>query len=120
MKVTPEYHEKIGNIVFASVYPALVNKVVRKGKTEEELRDLIKWLTGFTDKQLNNIIDSKATYKEVFNKSILHPDAKKITGVICGYRIEEIDNDVTKFVRQLDKIVDELAKGRPLEKIKRL
>lgn len=120
MKVTPEHNERIATMTFASVYPHYVAKVEKKGRTKAELHQVIHWLTGFDDKKLNALIEAKATFETFFKQATLHPNAHLITGVICGYRIEEIDNPLTKQVRYLDKLVDELAKGKKLEKILRV
>lgn len=119
MKTTPEHDERIAKLIFASVYPHYVTKVESKGRTKEELHQVIEWLTGFDNKKLQNLIDSKVTFETFFSKASLNPNAKLITGVICGYRIEEIEKPLTKQVRYLDKLVDELAKGRKMEKILR-
>lgn len=116
---TATHDERIAQMTFASVYPLLLAKVERKGRTKEELHQVIKWLTGFDDKQLQHLIDKKVTYQTFFDKATINPHAHLITGVICGYRIEEIDNPLTKKVRYLDKLVDELAKGRKMEKVLR-
>lgn len=120
MKVTPEHNERIAKMIFASVYPHYVAKVVNKGRTKEELHQVIEWLTGFGDKKLQDLIDEEATFETFFKKAKLNPNASLITGVICGYRIEEIENSLTKQARYLDKLVDELAKGRKMEKILRV
>lgn len=117
MKTTPEHDDRMANMTFASVYPHYIAKVERKGRTREELHQVIEWLTGFDSKKLNILIDQKVNFETFFEKANLNPNANLITGVICGYRIEEIDNPITKQVRYLDKLVDELAKGRKLEKI---
>ena len=119
MKTTPEHDERMAKMTFASVYPHYVAKVEGKGRTKEELHQVIEWLTGFDSNKLQELIDENATFEQFFSKATLHPNAIQITGVICGYRIEEIDNPVTKKVRYLDKLVDELAKGRKMEKILR-
>lgn len=119
MQATPEHHQRIANMTFASVYPHYVTKVERKGRTKEELHKVINWLTGFDDEEIQNLIDEKVTFETFFEKAKLHPNAQLITGVICGYRIEDLDNPLTKQVRYLDKLVDELAKGRKMEKILR-
>lgn len=119
MKATAEHHERVAKMTFASVYPHYIAKVEKKGRTKEELHQVIKWLTGFNDKKLQSLIDDKATFETFFQKAELNPNAHLITGVICGYRIEEIDNALTQQVRFLDKLVDELAKGRKMEKILR-
>ena len=119
MKTTPEHDERIAKMTFASVYPHYVTKVEKKGRTKEELHQVIKWLTGFDDKKLLQLIDEKATFETFFKKAKLNPNAGLITGVICGYRVEEIENLLTKQARYLDKLVDELAKGKKMEKILR-
>jgi hypothetical protein len=106
-------------MIFASVYPHYLTKVERKGRTKEELHQVIKWLTGFDDKKLQELIDKKVTFESFFKTAKLNPKAELITGVICGYRKEEIENQLTKQARYLDKLVDELAKGRKMEKILR-
>jgi hypothetical protein len=106
-------------MTFASVYPLYLTKAERKGRTKEELHQVIKWLTGFDEKKLQELIDEKITFEVFFKKARLNPNAHLITGVICGYRIEEIENPLTKQVRYLDKLVDELAKGKKMEKILR-
>ena len=119
MKATPEHDEKIAKLTFASVYPHYIRKVETKGRTKEELLEVIEWLTGFDEKKLQELIDEKVTFKTFFQKAKLHPHAHLITGVICGYRVEELENPLTQQVRYLDKLVDELAKGRKMEKILR-
>lgn len=119
MQATPEHHERIAKMTFASVYPHYVTKVERKGRTKEELHKVINWLTGFDDEAIQNLIDEKVTFETFFESAKLHPNAQLITGTICGYRIEDLDNPLTKQVRYLDKLVDELAKGRKMEKILR-
>lgn len=119
MKITAEHNERIANMTFASVYPHYISKVESKGRTKAELHQVIKWLTGFDDRKLQEIIDEKATFQIFFKKAKLNPNAHLITGVICGYRIEEIDNPLTKKTRYLDKLVDELARGKKMEKILR-
>ena len=120
MKVTDEHNERIAKMTFATVYPLYITKVERKGRTREELNQVIKWLTGFDEKKLQELIIEKATFETFFKKAKLNPNAQMITGVICGYRIEEIENPLTKQTRYLDKLVDELAKGRKIEKILRI
>jgi len=112
-------NERIAKMTFASVYPLYLTKVEKKGRTKEELHQVIQWLTGFDNKKLQELIKEKATFETFFQRASLHPNAVLITGVICGYRIEEIENTLTKQVRYLDKLVDELAKGRKMEKILR-
>lgn len=113
------HDEKIAQMTFASVYPHYVNKVEKKGRTKAELHQVIEWLTGFNEKKLNEFINQKATFETFFANANVNPNARLITGVICGYRVEEIDNPLTKNVRYLDKLVDELAKGKAMEKIMR-
>lgn len=116
---TPEHDERIANMTFASVYPHYVTKVEKKGRTTAELHEVIRWLTGYTDKQIAKHIDDESTFEAFFAKAKLNPKAELITGTICGYRIEEIENPLTRNARYLDKLVDELAKGRKMEKILR-
>lgn len=111
--------EKIAKMTFASVYPHYVTKVEKKGRTKEELHRVIQWLTGYTETDLAQYIQEKHTFEQFFREARLHPNARLITGVICGYRIEEISHPITRQVRYLDKLVDELAKGRPMDKILR-
>ena len=119
MKPTADHNERIAKMTFASVYPHYITKVEKKDRTIHELHQVIEWLTGFNEKDLQNLIEEKATFETFFQKANLNPNAHLIKGVICGYRIEEIDNTLTKQVRYLDKLVDELAKGRKMEKILR-
>lgn len=114
------HHERIAKMTFASVYPHYVTKVEKKGRTKEELQEVITWLTGFDNNTLQQLINEKVTFETFFKRAALHPNAHLITGLICGYRIEEIENTLTKQVRYLDKLVDELAKGRKMEKILRV
>jgi hypothetical protein len=119
MKTTPEHDERIAKMSFASVYPHYVAKVEKKGRSREELHQVIEWLTGFDDKNLEKLIAQKVSFQEFFGQATLNPNADLITGVICGYRIEEIETPLTRQVRYLDKLVDELAKGRKMDKILR-
>lgn len=119
METTPAHNEKIAKLTFASVYPAYLAKVERKGRTKEELDQVITWLTGFSAAQQQALINEKVTFATFFRRATLHPNASLITGVICGYRVEEIDNPLTQQVRYLDKLVDELAKGKAMGKILR-
>lgn len=107
-------------MTFASVYPHYVTKVEKKGRTKEELHQVMTWLTGYNESSLQQLIEEKATFEEFFKNATLNPNAHLITGVICGYRVEEIENPLTRNVRYLDKLVDELAKGRKMEKILRV
>ncbi len=119
MKTTPEHDERMAKMTFASVYPHYVTKVESKGRTKNELHQVIKWLTGFDEKTLQELIDKKVTFETFFRDATLNPNAHLITGVICGYRVEEIENPLTRQIRYLDKMVDELAKGKKMEKILR-
>ena len=119
MSTSPKHDERIAKMTFAAVYPHLVAKVEKKGRTQEELRQVIEWLTGFDNAKLQQLIDEKATFASFFEQATLNPRAELITGTICGYRIEEIKTPLTRKVRYLDKLVDELAKGRKMEKILR-
>ena len=113
------HDERIATMTFASVYPHYVTKVEKKGRTVDELHQVIQWLTGYNEAKLQKCIDDKLSFEEFFRKAKLHPNAHLITGVICGYRVEEIENPLTQQVRYLDKLVDELAKGKKMEKIVR-
>ncbi len=119
MKVTAEHNERIAKMKFFSVYPHYVTKVEKKGRTKEELHQVIEWLTGYDENKIQKLIDEKVTFETFFQNAELNPNAHLIKGVICGYRIEEIDNPLTQQARFLDKLVDELAKGRKMEKILR-
>lgn len=119
MKSTASHDERIAKMSFASVYPLYIEKVKKKGRTTEELDQVICWLTGFSKQELKNQIEKKSTFQEFFNEAKLNPNASLITGVICGYRVEEIENPLTQKARYLDKLVDELAKGKKMEKILR-
>ena len=119
MKVTAKHNERIAKMIFGSVYPHYVTKVEKKGRTKEELHQVIEWLTGFDDSKIQTLIEEKVTFKTFFEQADLNPNAHLIKGMICGYRIEDIDNPLTQQARFLDKLVDELAKGRKMEKILR-
>lgn len=119
MKTTDKHNERIAKMAFSSVYPHYVSKVEKKGRTKEELHEVIEWLTGFGNLEIQELIDKKVSFEEFFTRATLNPNAQFIKGVICGYRIEDIDNALTKKVRYLDKLVDELAKGRKMNKILR-
>ena len=119
--MTPKatHDERIAQMTFASVYPHYVAKLQRKGRTEQELLQVVTWLTGFTKAQIDRHIANNSTFQAFFAAAKLHPNAASITGVICGYRVEEIENPLTQKVRYLDKLVDELAKGKKMEKVLR-
>jgi hypothetical protein len=114
------HDERIAKLTFASVYPHYLTKVEKKGRIKKELHDVIKWLTGYDEKKLQKLIAEKITFEKFFQLATLNPNAQLITGVICGYRVEDIENPLTQQVRYLDKLVDELAKGRKMEKILRM
>ena len=113
------HDQRIAKMTFGSVYPMYVAKVEKKGRTKEELHQVIEWLTGFDKKKLQELIKESVTFETFFQRASLNPKANLITGVICGYRVEEIENPLTQQVRYLDKLVDELAKGRKMEKVLR-
>ena len=120
MKTTPEHDARMAKMTFSSVYPHYITKVESKGRTKEELHQVIEWLTGYDEKKLQKLIEEETTFETFFKKARLNPNAHLIKGVICGYRVEEIENPITKQVRYLDKLVDELAKGKKMEKILRV
>lgn len=113
------HDQRIAQMAFASVYPLYVAKVEKKGRTRKELEQVIEWLTGFDNKKLQELIKAEVTFETFFRKASLNSNARLITGVICGYRVEDIKDPLTRQVRYLDKLVDELAKGRTMEKILR-
>ena len=119
MKVTAKHNERVAKMKFFSVYPHYVTKVEKMGRTKEELHEVIEWLTGFDEEKVQELIEEQVTFETFFQRANLNPNAPLIKGVICGYRIEEIDNTLTRQVRYLDKMIDELAKGRKMEKILR-
>lgn len=119
MEVTTAQIERVAKMSFASVYPHYINKVEKKGRTIAELHQVIEWLTGYNEKAIEKITAEKVNFETFFQRAKMHPNAHLITGVICGYRIEEIENLLIKQVRYLDKLVDELAKGKKMEKILR-
>jgi hypothetical protein len=119
MKSDEATHQRIAKMSFAAVYPLYLTKVQKKGRRREELDRVIRWLTGLSDDRLAELIAERADFERVFAEANLNPAAAKITGVICGVRVEEIENPLTRKVRYLDKLVDELAKGRAMEKVLR-
>jgi hypothetical protein len=119
MKNSDTHNQRIAKMTFASVYPMYIEKVEKKGRTQEELNQVIEWLTNFDDKKLQELIQENATFETFFQHAALNPNAQLITGVICGVRVEEIENPLTQQVRYLDKLVDELAKGKKMKKILR-
>ena len=119
MNNSKAHNQRIAKMTFASVYPMYVEKIEKKGRTTEELHQVIEWLTDFDPQKLQELIKENATFETFFQQASLNPNARLITGVICGYRVEEIEDPLTRQVRYLDKLVDELAKGRKMEKILR-
>ncbi len=119
MKDTSHHDEKFARMTFSSVYPLYLAKVEKKGRSESELHQVIQWLTGFDERAIQEQIESQSTFEQFFQQAHFNPNAHLITGVICRYRVEEIENPLTQKVRYLDKMVDELAKGRTMEKILR-
>jgi hypothetical protein len=119
MNTTREHDARIAKMIFRAVYPHYVAKVEKKGRTVDELHQVIRWLTGFDEAELARHLAEETTFEQFFGEARLHPNAHLITGTICGYRIEEIENELTRKARYLDKLVDELAKGRPMQKILR-
>jgi hypothetical protein len=118
--MTEEHIKRVYKLTFAEVYPHYITKVEKKGRTITELHQVIFWLTGYDETGLQQQIEKRNTFEAFFAEApLLHPNANKITGLICGYRIEEIENEVVRKARYLDKLVDELAKGRAMEKILR-
>jgi hypothetical protein len=119
MNTTQEHNERIAKLTFASIYPLYLAKIQKKGRTEKELIEVIQWLTNFDQNEISAQIDSKNTFEIFFEEAKINPNAKLITGLICGYLVEEIENPLTQKIRYLDKLVDELAKGKKMEKILR-
>ena len=121
MKVTLEKNEKLGALVFASIYPLYWNRLEKHGRTKEEFHKVIEWFTGFNESQLQTLITEKVTFRTFFEKATIHPNAHLIKGVVCGYRIEKIEEEfeLYKQCRRMEKLIDELARGRKIEKILR-
>ena len=119
MKTTPKQDQQIANMKWSVIYPLYIAKVEKKGRTVDELHRVITWLTGFNESKLQALAESDIAFQEFFAEANLNPNANLITGVICGCRVEEIETPLTQQVRYLDKLVDELAKGRKMEKILR-
>jgi hypothetical protein len=119
-KPPPGTEERIAKMTFASIYPLYVARVEKNGRTKKELHEVIKWLTGYDEKKLKSLIDDEVTFETFYKKCKLNPNAHLIRGVVCGYRVEELENPLIQKARYLDKLVDELAKGRKMEKILRV
>lgn len=113
------HNQRIAKLIFASIYPLYLTKIEKKNRTKEELHQVIEWLTGFDNKKIQELIHANVTFEVFFDQATLNPNAPLIKGLICGYRIEDIGNPLTQKIRYLDKLVDELAKGRKMEKILR-
>jgi len=122
MKVTAEKNDKVARMIFASIYPLYLNRLEKNGRTKEELNQVIKWFTGYDQDALQTLIDKKVTFKTFFQKAKINPNAHLIKGVVCGYRIEEIEDkfELYKQCRRMEKLIDELARGRKMEKILRV
>ena len=122
MKVTAKKNEQVANMIFASIYPLYWNRLEKHGRTREEFHKVLEWFTGFDEKTLTALIEEKVTFRVFFDKAKIHPNAHLIKGVVCGYRIEEIEDEfeLYKQCRQMEKLIDELAKGRKMEKILRV
>jgi len=119
MATTPEHDKRVAELTFASIYPHYVTKIEKKGRSLEELHQVIEWLTGYDKKKLDELIEREVTFETFFAEANLNPNVALIKGSICGYRIEDIQTPLTRQARYLDKVVDELAKGKKLEKIMR-
>lgn len=121
MKVTAEKNEQVAKMIFGSIYPHYLSRLEKNGRTKDELDQVLRWFTGYDQKTLQSIIKGKVTYREFFQKAKIHSNAHLIKGVVCGYRIEEIEEEfeLYKQCRQMEKLIDELAKGRKMEKIMR-
>ncbi|MBW2936578.1 DUF2200 domain-containing protein [Aureisphaera sp. CAU 1614] len=121
MQVTSEKNEQVAKLIFASIYPLYLDRLIKNGRTKEELDQVIKWFTGFNEDTLQTLIDEKVSFRTFFQKATIHPNAHLIKGVVCGYRIEEIEDEfeLYKQCRQMEKLIDELAKGRKMDKILR-
>lgn len=119
MNTSDTHNQRIAKMIFASVYPMYVAKVEKKGRTKEELHQVIEWLTGYDNRKLQELINARVDFETFFRHASINPNVHLITGLICGYRVEEIENPLTRQARYLDKLVDELAKGRKMEKILR-
>ena len=121
MEVTVEKNEKVAKMIFGSIYPHYLKRIEKNGRTKEELDQVISWFTGYDQAALQSLMDNKASFGDLFEKASIHPNAHMIKGVVCGYRIEEIQDEfnVYKQCRRMEKLIDELAKGRKMEKILR-
>ena len=121
MKVTDEKNEQVAKMIFATIYPLYLNRLLKNDRTEEELKQVIMWFTGYDEATLKSLIAEKVTFETFFKQATIHPNANLIKGVVCGYRIEEIEDqfETYRYCRRLEKLIDELARGRKMEKILR-
>ena len=121
MKVTVEKEEKVANMIFANIYPLYWNRLEKNGRTKKEFHQLLEWFTGFDEEKLQSLIEEKVTFRTFFQRAKINSNAHLIKGVVCGYRIEEIEDEfeLYKQCRQMEKLIDELARGRKMEKILR-
>ena len=121
MKVTLEKEDKVANMIFASIYQLYLNRLEKNGKTKEELNQILEWFTGFDKDEIQMLIEEKVTFRTFFERAKINSNAHLIKGVVCGYRIEDIEEnfDLYKQCRRMEKLIDELAKGRKMEKILR-
>lgn len=121
MKVTDEKEEKVANMIFAAIYPLYWNRLEKNGRTKEEFHQVIEWFTGFDEEKLQSLIEEKVTFRTFFQRAKINSNAHLIKGVVCAYRIEEIEDEfeLYKQCRQMEKLIDELARGRKMEKILR-
>jgi len=121
MEVTAKKNEQVASMIFGSIYPHYHNRIVKNGRTEDELRQVIEWLTGYNAEKLQELIDSKVTFRTFFEEATIHPNINMIKGVVCGYRIEDIADEfiIYRQCRSMEKLIDELVKGRKMEKILR-
>ena len=122
MKVTTQKNEQIATMIFASIYPHYWNRLEKNGRTKEEFHQVLEWFTGFNSDDIQTLIEDKVTFRTFFEKAKIHPNAHLIKGVVCGYRIEDIEDEfeLYKQCRQMEKLIDELAKGRKMDKILRV
>lgn len=121
MQVTTKKNEQVANMIFGTIYPHYWKRLEKNGRTKEEFNKVLEWFTGYDEDTLQKLIDEKVTFREFFQNAKIHPNAHMIKGVVCGYRIEEISDefDTYKQCRRMEKLIDELAKGRKIEKILR-
>lgn len=121
MQVTAEKNEQVGDMIFSEIYPHYWNRLEKNGRTKEEFHQVIEWFTGYGEDEIQKFVEGEATFREFFEQAKIHPNAYMIKGVVCGYRIEEIEDEfwLYRTTRQMEKLIDELAKGRKMDKILR-